>query len=128
MPPDGIAPSAGDAAYLRDMIDACARIERFVSGRTLDHYRADDMLRSAVERQIEIIGEAARHVSEPFRAARAEIPWRPIMAQRHILAHEYGEIEDPLIWRVATFHIPALHAQLKSVVLGMPDTGASKAS
>lgn len=120
MQPDpGTAHTADDAAYLRDMLDACARIARFVRGKTLDDYRADELLRSAVERQIEIIGEAARRLSQTFRTAHAEVPWRPIIAQRHILAHEYGEIEDDLIWRVAMVHVPALHLQLQPL---MPDT------
>lgn len=97
------------------MLDACGRIARFVGGKTLDVYRRDDMLRSAVERQIEIIGEAARRVSDDFRGAHPQIAWRPIIAQRHILAHEYGEIEDDLIWRVATIHVPALRHLLEEI-------------
>ncbi len=104
-----------DGAHLRDMLDACGRIARFVRGKTLDEYRRDDLLRSAVERQIEIIGEAARRVSDDFRGAHPEIAWRPIIAQRHILAHEYGEIEDDLIWRVATIHVPALRLLLEVI-------------
>lgn len=104
-----------DVAHLRDMLDACGRIARFVRGKTLDEYRRDDLLRSAVERQIEIIGEAARRVSDDFRGAHPEIAWRPIIAQRHILAHEYGEIEDDLIWRVATIHVPALRLLLEVI-------------
>ncbi len=116
MPPDagGLARS-GDAAYLRDMLDACERIRRFVDAKTLADYRADDLLRSGVERQIEIIGEAARRLSAGFRSAHPEVPWRPVIAQRHILAHEYGDVEDDLIWRVATVHVPALRQQLQSL-------------
>jgi len=86
-------PDAGDAAYLSDMLEACERVVEFIDGRTLEDYVSDAFLRSAVERQIEIVGEAARRVSEGFRDAHPEVPWRPIIAQRHILAHEYGEIE-----------------------------------
>jgi uncharacterized protein with HEPN domain len=46
------------------------------------------MLRSAVERQVEIIGEAARRVSDSFRQQHSEIPWSTIMGQRHVLAHD----------------------------------------
>ena len=106
---------AHDAAYLRDMLDACERIARFVVAKSIDDYRRDELLRSAVERQIEILGEAARHLSEAFQAAHSEIPWRAIIAQRHILSHEYGDIEDDLIWRVATIHVPALLEQLQSL-------------
>jgi uncharacterized protein with HEPN domain len=76
--------------------------------------------RSAVERQIEIIGEAARGISDTFKAAPPQIPWRPIMAQRHRLAHEYGEIDDSLIWKVATVHVPALIPQIEPLTIPYP--------
>lgn len=109
-------PEGADPAKLWDMLDACDRIARFISGRSQADFRTDDLLRSAVERQIEIVGEAARGVSDAFKSAHPEIPWRPMMAQRHILAHEYGEIVPDLIWRVATVHVPALASQLRPLL------------
>ncbi len=102
----------GNRAYLYDMLEASERIARFISGKSGDDFEKDDLLRSAVERQIEIIGEAARRISPEFRELHSEIPWRPVIAQRHILAHEYGEVQHDLIWRVATIHVPALRIQL----------------
>jgi uncharacterized protein with HEPN domain len=55
---------------------------------------ADRKTQLALERAIEIIGEAARRVSDSFKADHTEIPWRSIVAQRHVLAHEYGEIRQ----------------------------------
>jgi uncharacterized protein with HEPN domain len=69
-----------------------------------------------VERQIEILGEAARRVSEEFKRAHPEIPWRRIVAQRNVLIHEYDEVLDPEIWDVASVHITALLPQLKALV------------
>lgn len=63
-----------------------------------------------------MIGEAARKVSSDFEAAQPEIAWRPIVAQRHVLAHEYGEIVDERIWRVVKEHIPVLIEQLEPLV------------
>ncbi len=111
MPPDN-----RDASFLWDMLDAAKAVVQFVSGRSFDDYVQDRMLRGAVERHVEIIGEAARSVSKAFRDAHPEIPWRPIIAQRHVLAHEYGDIEDRLIWRVATVHIPELIALLGPLI------------
>ncbi len=87
-----------DNAYLWDMLTAARAVETFVKDRTPADYLADLMLRSAVERQVEIIGEAARRVSAAFQAAHPEIPWRPMQAQRHVLAHDYGEIRHERIW------------------------------
>jgi uncharacterized protein with HEPN domain len=72
----------------------------------------DEVLQSAVERKLEIIGEAARNVSEAFQEKHPEIPWRGIISQRHFLAHEYGEVRQEKLWRVATVRIPELIAVL----------------
>jgi uncharacterized protein with HEPN domain len=109
-----------DRAYLWDMLTACQAVVSFVNSKTLDDYLADLLLRSAVERQVEVIGEAARRVSQDFQDAHPEIPWRPITAQRHVLAHDYGEIKHDRIWRVATEHIPALIPQLESLIPPQP--------
>ena len=90
-------PEAKDAAYLWDMLDAARAIQQFVGSRSFEHYQAVRMLRGAVERHIEIIGEAANRVSRACRSAHPEIPWQRIIAQRKVLAHEYGEIDDALI-------------------------------
>ena len=105
-----------DPAWLLDMLTAARAVQSFVAGRTLEEYESDLLLRSAVERQVEIIGEAARGLSGAFKAAHPEIPWRPIMAQRHVLAHEYGQIDNALIWQVATVHVPALVRQIEPFV------------
>jgi uncharacterized protein with HEPN domain len=105
-----------DNVYLWDMLMAARAVQSFVKNRTTADYLADLMLRSAVERQIEIIGEAARHVLSTFQAAHPEIPWRPIQAQRHVLAHDYGEIRHERIWLVATAHIPDLIKQLEPLI------------
>jgi uncharacterized protein with HEPN domain len=98
------------------MLTAARAVQMFVKDCTFEEYLADLMLRSAVERQLEIIGEAARRVSKPFQDAHCEIPWRPMQAQRHVLAHEYGEIKHERIWRVATVHVPELIKQLAALV------------
>ena len=115
MPPERNDPSR-DPAWLLDMLTAARAVREFVAGRTLEQYEADLFFRSAVERQIEIVGEGARAISNAFKLAHPQIPWRPIMAQRHRLAHEYGEINNQLIWTVATIHIPALIIQLELLV------------
>ena len=117
-----MSPDKDDLAYLWDMLSAANAVAGFVRGRTLEEYVAHLMLRSAVERQVEIIGEAARRVSPEFQRHHPEIPWRPIQAQRHVLAHDYGEIKHDRIWRVATVHIPALIELLKPLVPPPPQS------
>jgi len=110
-----------DRVYLWDMLTAARAEVDFTRGRTLAEYEVDLLLRSAVERQIEIIGEAARRISSEFQEAHPEIPWRPIQAQRHVLAHDYGEIKHDRIWRVAETHVPDLIALLEPLVPAPPE-------
>jgi uncharacterized protein with HEPN domain len=105
-----------DPALLWDMLDAAKAINSFVTGRTFHEYLNNRMLRGAVERHLEIIGEAAKRVSQAFRKVHPEIPWHRLIAQRHVLAHEYGEIKLELIWKVATLHIPELIGNLEPLV------------
>lgn len=97
-----------DPACLWDMLDAAKAITVFVSTRSFYDYQKDRMLRNAVERNMEIIGEAANRVSKSFQKDHPEIPWRSMIGQRNILIHEYGEVKDERIWAVATKHIPEL--------------------
>ncbi|MEW6440005.1 MAG: DUF86 domain-containing protein [bacterium] len=108
-------------AYLWDMLDAAKAIQEFVGGRTFEEYRRDRMLRGAVERHLEIIGEAANRVSAEFREAHPEIPWRSIIGQRNVLIHAYGEIRQELIWKTATVHVPELIAHLEPLVPPAPE-------
>lgn len=101
-------PDAHDAGYLLDMLQHARGVSRAIEGRTLEDYAQDEDLRMSVERRIEIIGEAARHISPAFQDAHPEVPWRKIIAQRNVLVHEYGEIEDEIVWAVATASIPEL--------------------
>ena len=75
---------------------------------TFHHYQQDKKLKLAVERSIEIIGEAAARVSKEFRDAHPEISWKGIIGQRNVLIHEYGEIRHERVWAVITQRIPEL--------------------
>jgi uncharacterized protein with HEPN domain len=95
-------------------------VQELVAGKTFEEYETSKMLRLAVERAIEIIGEATRCVSDDLRAQNPEIPWKIIEGQRHVLAHDYGEIKNDKIWRVATTHVPALIAMLEPILRANP--------
>ena len=85
-------PDERDPGYVWDMLDAARSIREFTRGLTQNEYLKDRKLQLAVEPALEIIGEAARLVSAEFRNRHSEIPWQQIIAQRNVIAHDYGEI------------------------------------
>jgi uncharacterized protein with HEPN domain len=101
-------------------VEAAREVQRFMTAVRLEEYMQDPMRQRAIERTIEILGEAARNVSETFKAAHPDIPWRSIIAQRHVLAHEYGRIDHTRIWTVATVHIPDLITTLAPLIPPLP--------
>ena len=108
-------PDDRDQAYLWDMLDASYAILGFIEGKSFERYLQDRMLQLAVERALEIIGEAARNISPDFRLRHPEIPWKGIVAQRNVLAHDYGAIKQDLVWEVVTVHLPDLAASLEQI-------------
>lgn len=78
------------------------------------------MMRGAVERHFEIIGEAARHVSEPGKSILTEIPWKSVIGLRNIIAHEYGEIRHEKVWGICKNRLPELIAQLECLDIEHP--------
>lgn len=103
--------------YLWDASQAADRITRFVAGRTLDQYQTDDLLRSAVERQFEIIGESLAQLRKIDPATAATIPELPrIVAFRNILIHGYATVDEQLVWGVIEGSLPSLRAILTQLL------------
>ena len=92
-------------------------LEVRASGRTFLEYHADPMLRSAVERQFEIIGEALRRLSkeDPEVAARIREHQR-IIAFRNILIHAYAEVDHRIVWDVLQTKLPALRRDVEPLL------------
>ena len=112
--------SRRDPANLWDMLEAAERIQNFLKNKPFEDFLGDDMLRAAVERNIEIIGEAARRISDDLKQEHPEIPWRKIIAQRNVLIHEYDDIDYKQIWEVATFHLLRLIEQIRPLIPPLP--------
>lgn len=96
-----------DAQRLDDMREHCARIGRLV-GRGRDAFEQDEAVRFAMERSMEIIGEAANEVREATRASHPDIEWQRITRFRVLLAHHYHRVDPGQIWTIAVADIPAL--------------------
>ena len=113
-------PDERDSGYLWDMLDAARAVQRFTAGVDREAYLGNRMMQLAVERCVQAIGEAARRVSEDLKAAHPEIPWRQIVAQRNVLAHEYGAINQERMWVLVSGPIPELVEKLEGIVPPSP--------
>ncbi len=98
------------------MLNTARELERLASGKDRDGLDEDAGFRMAVERGLEIIGVAASRVSQELRSEHPEIPWQPIISQRNVIAHEYGDIILDQIWLVLTKRVPELIRLLAPIV------------
>jgi len=101
-------PEERDLSFLWDILEAAKDIHDFIRETTLDAFTSDKKTRYAIERQLLVIGEAAKRVSESYKQKYNEIPWKRMVGLRNILAHEYGEVLVERIWLIATENIPPL--------------------
>jgi uncharacterized protein with HEPN domain len=107
--------SRKDALFLKDMSQACEKIVRFTCGVSREEFLADERTYDAVLRNLEIIGEAAKHISENTRNVFPAVEWRKIAAFRDIVAHEYFGIDEDILWDVVKHKVPLLLEQLRDV-------------
>jgi uncharacterized protein with HEPN domain len=115
MRPDARAP-------LYDVLQACRLVVRFVEGRSLADCEADDLLRSAVERQLAIAGEALvrLHRIAP-EAVEGITDWRRIIAFRNRLIHGYDVVTDAVVWGVVQGSVPVVVAEIEVALAGMDE-------
>ena len=102
---------------LFDILQAAKRVAEFTRNRQFSDYESDAMLRAAVERQFEIIGEALRRLAKEDAATTARIsePAR-IIAFRNILVHGYADIDDRIIWDIVQSKLPTLLREVESLL------------
>ena len=114
-------PEQKDAALLWDIKHAAEDIIEFVKGMNAHQFETNKVVRYAVERQILVIGEAAKNISASLKEDHPEIPWNAIIGQRNIIAHEYGDILVERIWLLAVEHIPGLLKQIAPLIPALPE-------
>jgi uncharacterized protein with HEPN domain len=92
--------SVRDAAALWDMVQAIKKIQGFTIGLSEMDYLGSELLQTAVERKLEILGEAARRISAEFQAQHQAIDWHNAIGLRNIIAHRYDQVQQEIIWKI----------------------------
>lgn len=110
-----------DVGSLLDMINAIHQAQDFTANLTYETYLDSALIQSAVERQLEILGEAARRLSDEFRQAHPDISWRRIIGLRNILIHRYDEISRQVIWKTVVSELQPLLAQIEDLLSSLTE-------
>lgn len=106
-----------DGVYVGHMLDLARKAQRAVRGRDRAAYDADELLRLALTHLVQVIGEAARHVSPEYRAAHPEVPWSVIVGMRHKVVHDYLNVDEDVVWQTVTGDLPPLIELLETLVV-----------
>lgn len=98
--------------YLRHMLDAIEKIEKYIKGYTRPKFEKDEKTIDAVIRQLEILGEAARNVS-PELVGDSPVVWRKMVGMRNLLIHQYFGVDLNAVWETANIGLGDLKKYLK---------------
>jgi uncharacterized protein with HEPN domain len=115
-----------DRLYLHHILDAIRRIESYLDGVDAQQFESTPLIQDAVIRQLEIIGEAAKRLSEPLRRATPVVPWREIMGMRNKLTHDYMGVDLDAVWLTARDDLSELKGVV-SALLDIPGTESNSA-
>ena len=108
--------SPDDRWRVRHMVDAAEQALAFVHGRQRTDLEIDAMLRLALTRAVEIVGEAAAQVSDAGREECPEVPWQQIVGMRNRLVHAYFDINANILWDTVMLALPGLLTQLRTLL------------
>ena len=109
-------PEERDAAHVWDMLSAARLSRELLEGVTREAYLRERMRQLALERTLELLGEAARRVSDAFQSAHPQVEWRSLVGQRNVLAHEYGVIDQARLYRTGKESVPGLIEVLEKIL------------
>lgn len=114
--------SRDHSIYLDDIRDSCRKVLQYTIGMSKAAFVRDEKTVDAVLRNLEIIGEAAKHIPPNVQDRYPEVEWRKMAGFRDIAIHEYFSLDDDIVWDIIENKIPALLARLAS------DSGMEKSS
>ncbi len=107
--------------YLEDITESARKILRYSQGLTVDQFQSQDMVFDAVVRNLEIIGEAAKHLPPEGRALMPDVDWSKVAGSCDVLVHGYFGLDVHLIWDVVQSKVPALLSSVEKALEQLKD-------
>ncbi len=105
-----------DAVSLLDMLKAARKVVEYATGLDESSFMASSRDQDAILRQLTIVGEAAKRVSEEFRTSHPEVPWRRVAGFRDVVVHDYFKVDIEEVWRIVQGDVPSLIAVIEPLV------------
>lgn len=105
-----------DIVYIRHILDALKRIAEYIEGIDESEFYRNNLLQDGVIRQLEIIGEAAKQISQDTRTENKHIPWKDIAGMRDKLIHEYFGVDVEQVWLTAKQDAPVLRFEIAGIL------------
>lgn len=97
-----------DKEYMLDILEAAKLAIDYIGDKTREEFFGDLQCQDAVIRRLEIIGEAARRISEETRAAHPDLPWSDMVGMRNLMIHEYDDVDLVVVWETVNNDLPPL--------------------
>ena len=105
----------GDTLYLRHILDGITRARSYTAGDR-ENFMSTPMIQDATVRNLEIIGEAVKHVSKSFCKAHPDVPWKQMAGMRDVLIHGYMGVDLDTVWDVVANRLEELETQLEKLI------------
>ncbi len=105
-----------DTVYVGHMLDNARKARSLVGDRDRTAYDADETLRLALAHLLQVVGEAARRVSDDFCHKHSDIPWKAIIGMRHKVVHDYMDVDVDIVWDTVTRELPPLIELLEAIL------------
>ncbi|MFA4885944.1 MAG: DUF86 domain-containing protein [Desulfotomaculaceae bacterium] len=104
-----------ELAFFEDILKSMELIERYLENKSEEDFMYSQQVQDAVVRRLEIIGEAAKRITNETKEKYPQIPWRQITGMRDIIAHEYDGIDYGIVWNTCEVDLPELKEKLLSI-------------
>ena len=101
--------------FIQDILTAIEKIETFVGTMTFEEFLGDEKTKSAVVRELEVIGEATKHIPSHIRRKYPNIPWSSMAKMRDRLVHGYWTVDYEIVWKVIAEELPELKPKMEEV-------------